>query len=271
MTKEECLKKLGLDSNATQDDIRKAYRKLANKYHPDKEGGDEKVFVEINEAYKSLKNNEFSSGDGSSRYYYNSAAGHGDDPFRDFEEYVRQKFGEDFDFGDIFGRGRASSRSANVSVYSVTLEDIYHGSVVKTDKHGTLKIPRGVYSNEIFSITEQAGYVKFRIKRHPIYARKGNKSPDLTTTVQVSTMLLIMGGKITLDHFDDVIEVDIQSGTNPSTMLRVKGAGLPVFNDDNEYGDLYIQLNPTTPKMNQKDMKKLKKMFGDSFDVKVEK
>lgn len=119
---------LGVASNATQDEIKKAYRKLAHKYHPDR-GGDEKKFKEINQAYQILsskeKRNQYDrfgqafEGQQGAGGFEDFGFGQGSPGF-DFEA-MRDKFGEDFEFsnlgdifGEIFGFGGPKSRKSNL-------------------------------------------------------------------------------------------------------------------------------------------------------------
>ncbi len=123
---------LGVDRNASQDEIKKAFRKLAHKYHPDKEGGDEKKFKEINEAYQVLSNPEkrkqydqFGRTFDGAGGFNGAQSGFGTTGF-DWQDFARAAGGQgfksginfdDFDLGDIFGdwfgtmSGRRSTRS----------------------------------------------------------------------------------------------------------------------------------------------------------------
>jgi len=129
---------LGVDRNASQDNIKKAFRKLAQKYHPDKEGGDQEKFKEINEAYSVLsdekKRREYdqfgrtSAGAGSNA---GGGAG-GSGGFGGFEDFAQQFQGggagfEEFDLGDIFGEffgggGRGRTRRGNDIAVDVELD-----------------------------------------------------------------------------------------------------------------------------------------------------
>ena len=123
---------LGVDRNASKDEIKKAFRKLAQKYHPDKEGGDQDMFKKINEAYNVLsddkKRKEYdqfgrtSSGTGS-----NAGGGGGFGGFEDFAQQFGGQATEEFDLGDIFGEffgggGRSRTRRGNDIAVDVELE-----------------------------------------------------------------------------------------------------------------------------------------------------
>ncbi len=116
---------LGVDRNASVDEIKKAFRKLAHKYHPDKEGGDEKKFKEINEAYQVLS-------DETKRAQYDKygqtfdGAGSG---------YTNMNW-EDFvnNFGDIFGGGFGASKEAHFGGFSDIFSDIFGGGFASAGK-----------------------------------------------------------------------------------------------------------------------------------------
>ena len=138
---------LGVDSKATKDDIKKAFRKLAHKYHPDKGGTDESKFKEITEAYSVLSDDKkrreydtygqsFAGASGPS-----GASGHGN-PFSGFDfSQFQQGFGNggmEFDFGDIFGdvfggmRGDRTSRTARGRDISIDIEISFKDAIFGT-------------------------------------------------------------------------------------------------------------------------------------------
>jgi len=124
-------KVLGVDKKATQDDVKKAFRKLAHKYHPDKKGGDEQKFKEVNEAYQILSNNKKRAEyDTYGQAFSGAAAG-----AQGFSGFNAQGFG-DVDFGDIFneffggaqGGGRRARRGNDISVdIEISFEDAVFG------------------------------------------------------------------------------------------------------------------------------------------------
>ena len=132
---------LGVPRNATKDDIKKAYRKLAHKHHPDKSGGEDKKFKEISEAYEVLQDEKkradydtYGKGFGNS----GESGGQGFGGF-DFGDFASKGGGRDFefDFGDIFENffggqqgGRAKSkRGADIAVdLSISFEDSVFGT-----------------------------------------------------------------------------------------------------------------------------------------------
>lgn len=133
---------LGIDKSASKDDIKKAFRILAHKYHPDKKGGDEKKFKEINEAYTVLSDDKkraeydaygrvFSDGSGSG----SANGGQGFGGF-DFSGFNAQEFSQNFEgfdlgdiFGDFFGGGRSQAQTRRGRDISIDIEISFHDSV----------------------------------------------------------------------------------------------------------------------------------------------
>lgn len=146
-------KTLGVDKNASEEDIKRAFRKLAHQYHPDKNGGDDTKFKEVNEAYQVLSNKE-------KRAQYDQfgsnfenmggfGGGQGFSGFSGFNGFGGQGFSQDFDLGDIFGeffggsrRGSRSSsgtRSKKGSDIEITLEIDFMDAVFGVNKEISLK------------------------------------------------------------------------------------------------------------------------------------
>ena len=129
---------LGVSRNASKEEIKKAYRQLAHKYHPDKAGGDEKKFKEINEAYQVLSNDRKRTqydqfGAGGPHHFGGQAVSGWEDLFRGFDGFSGFRDTGDLGdiFGDIFGQRRArryKSKAQDISIdLELALEDIYNG------------------------------------------------------------------------------------------------------------------------------------------------
>jgi len=277
MTKEECIQELGLSGDPSMDEIKKAYRKLANKYHPDKADGDSEKFTTVSDAYRRLKKNDFVDADGR-KHYYNNAAGYGKSHMNDiFDEMLRKAgfggFGGagygGFDGFEEYIRQAQANQSRKITTFTITLKDIFHGGTAKVGNEH-IAIPKGVPTNTIFSTTDGTE-VKFRLKHtgdEKIF-RRDDHSADLLCIVTIPIINLITGAMVTMNHpSGEQIEVEIPSGIESTSTIRVKGQGLPVWQNDKTRGDLYIKLNTYTPKfVSDKEMKKLKKMFEQKFEV----
>ena len=287
-------KTLGLDKNASEEDIKSAYRRLAKKYHPDvnpdnKEA--EQKFKDINEAYEILKDpkkkaeydnpNPYGGrGDFGGFEFRTSGFGgpHGSsNPFA--ESKFRRFFGEDVDIDDlssIFGGSRRRYHNQNFNMrVKVSLEDIFEGREItvkvrnpdgKIREH-TLKIPRGIEDGGRLIIR---GYgdqqnkdlppgdlvVTVSTEKHPTYKREG---PMLFTDLPVSIFTLITGGEETLQTIEGTkISLKIPKGTQAGKTMKVAGKGMYLQNS-NVRGDLFVTVTTRVPKItDQEDLETIK-------------
>lgn len=267
---------LGIGRNASQEEIKKAYKKQSMAHHPDRTGGDDSKFKQINEAYQTLNNpqkkqmyDQFGTTD-PNQHRYNS---------QNFEfNFNGSPFsgGMDDIFGAFFGQGgarRAANRPINVAV-DVTLEDVLHGKTIGMEiqlptgrtKVVTVDIPQGVEHGQTIryrGMGEQnipnapAGdlNVQIRIRNHPRFQRYGD---NILCEVKVSAWDLILGSKtkvITIDNRS--IEINIPPGTQPDTLLSCKGEGLPNVSTKIR-GNLQIRIKADIPRYNEEQRNKLR-------------
>ncbi len=287
---------LGVSKTATQDEIKKAYRKLARKYHPDKNKGDkaaEEKFKEINEAYEVIGNPE-------NRKKYDEVGMH----WRHYEEYkkaqeqARQQagfggFGGFGDFGggggftfegdfedifDMFGGfgGRTGYRSANIprkghdyrAEMTLDFDEVYHGTsriIDLGDKKLRIKIKPGAYEGQIIRLKGKGGPGinggppgDIYITIHTLdHPDFVRKGNDLYTTVEVDDVTAVLGGKVPLKTPTGTIQINIPPGTSCGKKLRVRGKGMPVYGKENTYGDLYAGVKIIVPKNLTDQEKKL--------------
>ncbi len=149
-------KVLGVDKNASEDDIKRAFRKLAHQYHPDKNGGDDTKFKEVNEAYQVLSNKEkraqydqFGSNFENMGGFGGGQGYGGFSGFSGFNGFSGQGFSQDFDLGDIFGEffgggsrrssGSKSSRNKKGADVEIDLEIDFMDAVFGVNKEISLK------------------------------------------------------------------------------------------------------------------------------------
>lgn len=267
---------LGIGRNASQEEIKKAYKKQSMAHHPDRTGGDDSKFKQINEAYQTLNNpqkkqmyDQFGTTD-PNQHRYNS---------QNFEfNFNGSPFsgGMDDIFSAFFGQGgarRAANRPINVAV-DVTLEDVLHGKTIGMEiqlptgrtKVVTVDIPQGVEHGQTIryrGMGEQnipnapAGdlNVQIRIRNHPRFQRYGD---NILCEVKVSAWDLILGSKtkvITIDNRS--IEINIPPGTQPDTLLSCKGEGLPNVSTKIR-GNLQIRIKADIPRYNDEQRNKLR-------------
>lgn len=251
----EHYKTLGVDKNATQEDIKKAYRKLAGQYHPDK-GGDTATFQKIQAAYDIL-------GDPEKRKQYDHSQVYGSHNFwaNDFPNGFSM-FGDAIDpreiFAHIFGqRGQNFHHHQQIfrTMVSITLEDAYNGKSqilqMQTplgQKVITIDIPKGIKENahiKYENILEGASLlVEFKILPHLKFERRGN---DLYCNQPISVLDLIVGTKLNVTTISGkMFEVTVPPKTQPNMQLKVNGQGMPI-QGTTVYGDQILLLKPFIP------------------------
>ena len=288
-------KVLGVDKSATQQDIRKAYRKLAKKYHPDVNSTDadaKERFQQINEANEVLSDPE-------KRKKYDEYG----ENWRHAEEFEaqRQQYGGGYNFGGFGGFGDFSRSAGNSSQFSDFFESLFggrgfggfngasrQGQDLQTELSLTLReaaqthkrviningssirltIPAGVSDGQKIRLKGQGGnapqggtrgdlYITFRIEADPLFRREGD---NLHTDVSTDLYTLLLGGEITVPTLDGSVRMQIKPGTQPSAKLRLKGKGLPQYKNEAAKGDLYVSLSLTLPTLNDKQKELLRQM-----------
>lgn len=238
---------LGVPENATQDDIKKAFRKLSMKYHPDKNGGDDRQFKEINEAYSTL-------GDESKRREYNMAK--------------RTMFIDQIRFG---GFRPQPPTNINVKV-SVTIEEAYKGckkNVSVSGKVYSVDIPKGTTPGKVLKLTGLGGggfdmngnYVTGDVL---IFVDVQNsdkyyldKDGTIDMMLAVDWLDAILGATMEIKFFDKKINIKIPKYTQNGGFIIVPKQGFPKFKSD-ECGNIKINFIVKMPKrLNSKQVELL--------------
>jgi len=285
---------LGISENATQDEIKKAYRRLARKYHPDicKESDCEEKFKEINGAYEILSDEKKKAqydqmGDAmfGGQSFHDFAGSQGD---VDLDEILRNIFGGGGGFGGFssggFSSGGFGGRSSGgfgggFSGYSEPDLDveakitIAFNTAVLGGKHSVnydgesfdIKIPAGIKSGEKLRVKgkgkaygNQKGdlYLVVNVASSPEYQRDGD---NLTKTIEIPLKKAIFGGKVDVKTLYKDITVKIPAGVKSGQKLRVKEQGV-INRKTKQYGDLYLKLNVKIPKADELDPELAKMM-----------
>jgi molecular chaperone DnaJ len=245
---------LGVAKNATQDDIKKAYRRMAGIHHPDK-GGDTAQFQKIQEAYETLSDPQKKQ-----QYDNPNPFGHGGGHMGGFPGGFQFHM-NGFNMGDIFGQmfgqqpghGFRPQMPSYRTAVQVSLEDVYRGgeqSFQFQTQNGIqavkIQIPRGVEDGATMRydnlIKDAILLVEFRILPHAKYERQG---PHLYSVHEVDVFDLIVGGSFKFNVISGkTMDVTIPAKTQPGAKLRLAGEGLPV---NSNFGDQYILLKPYIP------------------------
>lgn len=262
---------LGVNKQASADEIKKAYRKLASQHHPDK-GGDKEKFQEIQAAYAVLgddqKRSEYDNPQPQMNWH-NSAGG-----FGSFEDVLRNFGG----FGDMFG-GRQfhqqpqRNRTLNLQT-AITLEEAFTGKELVAniqlpsgrEQIINVKIPAGVNDGTVLRLREigddtyvnvQRGdvHLSITVMPHSIFSRQGD---DLVKEIEVNALDAILGTNVTVNTIDGkILNITIKEGTQPGTILSAHGYGMPNMHDNNFKGRLLLPVKITIPTNLTDDQKTL--------------
>ena len=230
---------LGVAKDAEKADIKKAYRKLAQKYHPDRnqdEGAEDK-FKEVKRAYETLHDpetrNEYDNPQPEGYTFRTSnMGGQGglDDLVRQMAEEIRQR-------GGGFNR-QQQYPMANVNI---SLEEAFTGTTRTLDGN-IFNIPAGVRSgNQLFI---NGFIIIVRVLRHHKFQRSHD---DIATAVQISAVEAMVGIECRITNIDGkIIKVKIPAGIQHGKLVRAAGVGMP--NPElNKRGDLLVQVAISTP------------------------
>ncbi len=257
-------KTLGLEKNASKDDVKKAFRKLAHEHHPDKNkgnAGSEQKFKEASEAYSVLSDDNKraqydrfgSAGPGGAGFNSGGAGqggfggqGFGGFDFSQFQQgggFHFNQGGVEFDLGDIFGDffggggGRRPRKGRNITIdVEIPFKDSIFGiekEISVNNSKFSIKIPAGIESGQGLRVPDKgedgAGgrgdlIVRIWVKEHSIFRKEAF---NLIMELSIKLSLALTGGSIDIEALDGKLEVKIPSGTSHGEILRVKGKGVP--------------------------------------------
>ena len=268
---------LGVTKDASKEEIKKAYRKLAQKYHPDtsSDADSEARFKEVSEAHSILSNDEkrreydqvrqlFEAG-GERVYGFTPGRGGG----------VRINIGDLFGEGDgagsvledLFGFGpRGPRKGADVeTMATLSFEDAVAGTTVSLADSSKVRIPPGVRDGQRIKVAGKgrpapAGgppgdlFVEVSVRPHPVFEL--GKNGTLTVRVPITYPEAALGAKVEVPTLGAPVTVKVPAGTPHGKTLRVKGKGAPKRGGGN--GDLLVKLGVAVPqKLSRKEKEAL--------------
>lgn len=249
---------LGVPRNATQEEIKRAYKRLARQYHPDvnKSPEAEEKFKEINEAYAVLSDPE------KRRVYdtYGTATPPPPPPpggydfsgfdVEDFSDFFQELFGTGL-FGSMGRRRPRKGRDLRAEL-PLSLEEAFHGGERVVEVGGRrvpVKIPPGVQEGSTIRLAGLGGpgdppgdlLLTVRLLPHPVFRLEGQ---DLYATLDVPAPIAVVGGKVRAPTLEGPVEVTIPPRTQAGKKLRLKGKGFP---GPHGRGDLYYEVRVVIP------------------------
>jgi DnaJ-class molecular chaperone len=288
-TKRDYYDVLGVGKNASASEIKKAYRKQALQWHPDRNKSNEATekFKEINEAYEILSNPEkksaydryghsaFAPGGGFGNqgpfgqtyqqgpftYTYSTTGGQSGQGFEGFGD-----FSDPFEIFEQFFGGASpfrSSRRAQIPRYGLTLSFLEAArgceKEVKVPNIGrkTIKIPAGVDDGSQIRFSDF--YITIDVKTDRLFRRDG---ADVFVDKEIPLSMAILGGTVEVPTIDDEVKLKIRPGTQSGTLVRLRGRGIKKLHS-NSRGDEYVRLLVKVPSKLTQRQKELMREFEE--------
>ncbi len=277
---------LGIDRNASQDSIKKAYRKLARKYHPDLNPNDKEAaekFKQINEANEVLSDEEkrkkydkygenwrhgeeyekarqaqeqqYAGSRSGSRFYTQADFGEGD-----FSDFFEQMFGAQASGNFSSGRranAQFKGQDLNAEV-QITLREAYtthQRTFTINDKNVRITIPAGVADGQKIRLKGYGGPGMNGGPNGDLYItfriaddnEFKRAGDDLYATISIDLYTAVLGGETTINTMTGQVKLKVKAGTQNGTKTKLKGKGFPVYKQEGNFGDLIVTYQVQIP------------------------
>ena len=274
---------LGVPTDASEADIKKAFRKLASQHHPDK-GGDTTKFQQIQEAYETLS-------DSNRRQEYDHPPRQGFSG--NFHQDNYQTFGDDI-LAQMFGAGQRgfSFRQGNMrqqnpdamANVTITMSECYHGTVKVLQFNSTdsinLTIPAGTLPGTRMRISGKSPnkpipqappgdlLVTIQVQREGSYDMDG---PNLIHYAEIDAISAMTGCDLPVRHINgSTVKLKVPPGTQHGAKLRIKAMGMPIPGQAGVHGDWYTIITVHIPKITDPDtIEMLNKLQTPSIDLRA--
>lgn len=276
-------KVLGIAKNASEKEIKKAYRKLARQYHPDVNPNDanaEQKFKQVNEAnevlsdpekrkkydqygkdwmhaeeFEKARSRQQSSRSTSGQQYADDFGG------GNFSDFFESMFGGGgFSGGEDFARGgRVKFRGQDFNAeLRLQLRDAFKTqkqTLTVNGKNIRITIPAGIENGQTIKIKGHGGpgrnggpngdlYITFTIENSTQFRRDGS---NLYKTIDLDMYMAVLGGELTTETFDGKVKLKIKPETQNGAVVKLKGKGFPIYKQEGRHGDLFITYKIKTP------------------------
>lgn len=274
---------LGVSKDASQEDIKKAFKKLARKYHPDLNPNDPEAhrkFQEINEANEVLSDPEkrkkydeygenwkhadeyeaqqqqYSCNNGGNGSFHTSFwSSDGDVNGSGFSDFFEQMFGSHRKGRDGQYGYRGQDYTAELHLSLTDAAETHKQILTVNGKKLRITVPAGVADGQTIKLAGQGGeganggpagdlYITFIIDNNTRFKREGD---DLYATVPLDLYTALLGGEVIVDTLNGKVKLKVQEGTQNGSKIRLRGKGFPVYKQDGVFGDLIITYNITIP------------------------
>jgi curved DNA-binding protein len=273
-------KTLGINKTASSEEVKKAFRKLARKYHPDLNPNDpsaQKRFQELNEANEVLSDPEkrkkydeygenWKQADAFEQARQQRGGGSDSYSYQDFGNFDGFGGGYSDFFENLFGGGKRRSGGRTMAFkgqdYSgevrLSLREAaqsHQQTIEVNGKKLRITVPAGVAHQQQIKLKGQGGpgtngapsgdlYITFVVAPDPVFKRQGN---DLFVDATIDLCTAVLGGERLIDTLNGQVKMKVAPGVQPGAKARLKGKGFPVYKKEGQFGDLIVSYQVQIP------------------------